>query len=147
MRTRQRPGSPLEFPWPEILVPEIERWLTHWRPLLLGLTGRWTRPAGEALWISAHGSPMTQQTIYDRIVERTRAAFGKGINPHLFRDCAATTLAYADPKHVGVAAPLLGHRSFATTEHYYLQARMGEASQRLQQALLDLRHPRKDDTV
>jgi integrase len=140
-------GVALEFPWPEILVPELERWLDDWRPLLLGLTGRWTRPAGEALWISSHGSPMTQQAIYDRIVERTRAAFGKGISPHLFRDCAATTLAHADPKHVGVAAPLLGHRSFATTERYYLQARMGEASRRLQDDLLQLRRRSKDDTI
>jgi integrase/recombinase XerD len=139
-------GVALEFPWPEMLVPELERWLAYWRPLLLGLTGRWTRPAGEALWISSHRSPMTQQAISDRIVGRTRAAFGKAINPHQFRDCAATTLAHADPKHVGIAAPLLGHRSFATTERYYLQARMGEASRRLQHDLLQLRHRSKDST-
>jgi integrase/recombinase XerD len=139
-------GVPLEFPWPEILRPPLEDWLARWRPLLLRLTGRWTRPAGEALWISSHGSAMTQQAIYDRIVARTRAAFGKGINSHLFRDCAATTLAHADPKHVGIAAPLLGHRSFATTERYYLQARMGEASRRLQHALLGLRRRDPDHT-
>ncbi|MGC2413947.1 MAG: recombinase family protein [Stellaceae bacterium] len=92
-------GVALEFPWPEVLVPALDRWLGHWRPILLGLKGRWTRPAGNALWISSHGSPMTQQAIYDRIVERTHLALGKNINPHLFRDCAATTLAYADPKH------------------------------------------------
>ena len=114
--------------------------------IALSLTGRWTRPAGEALWISSHGSAMTQQAIYDRIVARTRAAFGKGINSHLFRDCAATTLAHADPKNVGIAAPLLGHRSFATTERYYLQARMGEASRRLQHALLGLRRRDPDHT-
>src|SRR5262249_62272353 len=65
-------GMALEFPWPEILVPALERWLGHWRPILLGLKGRWARAAGSALWISSHGSPMTQQAIYDRIVERTR---------------------------------------------------------------------------
>jgi integrase len=135
-------GVALEFPWPEFLVPALERWLADWRPILLGLTGRWARPAGNALWISSHGSPMTQQSIYDRIVKRTHAAFGRGINPHLFRDCAATTLAYADPKHVGIAATLLGHRSFATTERYYLRARMGEASRQLQQDVLNIRHRR-----
>jgi integrase/recombinase XerD len=135
-------GAALEFPWPEFLMPALEQWLANWRPILLGLTGRWARPIGNALWISADGSPMTQQSIYDRIVKRTRAAFGRGINPHLFRDCAATTLAYADPKHVGIAAALLGHRSFATTERYYLRARMGEASRRMQQHLLSIRHRR-----
>jgi integrase/recombinase XerD len=132
-------GVALEFPWPDNFVPSLEHWLRQWRPVLLGLRGRWTRPTGGALWISAHGSPMTQQSIYDRIVARTRAAIGRGINPHLFRDCAATTLAYADPKNIGIAAPLLGHHSFATTERYYLQAKMGEASRRLQDDLLDLR--------
>ena len=47
--------------------------------------------------------------------------------PHLFRDAAATTLAIADPAHVRVAAPLLGHRTFATTERHYRQARAYEA--------------------
>lgn len=136
-------GAALEFPWPETLLPGLERWLTRWRPVLLHRTGRWTRPVGKALWVSSHGSPMTQQSIYDRICNRTRAAFGKPINPHLFRDCAATTLAYADPKHIGVAAPLLGHRSFQTTERYYLKARMGEASRRLQQDLLSIRRAGK----
>jgi integrase/recombinase XerD len=84
-------------------------------------------PAGNALWVSSDSSPLTQQAIYDRVTERTRAAFGKSVNPHLFRDCAATTLAYANPKHVGITAALLGHRSFATTERYYLRARMAEA--------------------
>src|SRR5262249_23031305 len=133
----------LEFPWPEFLLPALERWLKHWRPVLLGLTGRWARPAGNALWISANGSPLTQQSIYDRIIRRTRFALGKGINPHLFRDCAATTLAYADPGHVGIAASLLGHRRFATTERYYLRAQMSEASRRLQQDLLSIRHRRQ----
>jgi integrase len=135
-------GAALEFPWPDILVPALNRWLDRWRPVLANLRGRWYRPSGKALWISSHGSPFTEQAIYDRITQRTRAAFGKSINPHLFRDCAATTLAYADPKHIGIAAPLLGHRSFATTERHYLQARMGEASRRLQQDLLELRHRR-----
>lgn len=136
-------GVALEFPWPEFLLPALERWLKHWRPVLLGLTGRWARPAGNALWISANGSPLTQQSIYDRIIRRTRFALGKGINPHLFRDCAATTLAYADPGHVGIAASLLGHRRFATTERYYLRAQMSEASRRLQQDLLSIRHRRQ----
>jgi integrase/recombinase XerD len=138
-------GAALEFPWPEILAPALERWLDRWRPVLLALSGRWARPTGAALWISANGSPMTEQAIYDRIVERTRTAFGKPINPHLFRDCAATTLAHADPAHVRVAAPLLGHRSFATTERHYLQARIGEASCRMQQDVLDIRRDTNEE--
>ena len=65
---------------------------------------------------------MTEMALYDRIRARTAIAFGKAMNPHLFRDAAATTLAIGDPAHVRVAAPLLGHRSFSTTEKYYQQA-------------------------
>jgi integrase len=132
-------GAALKFPWPESLIGALVHWLRHWRPYLLGLKNRWTRPAGNALWISSHGSPMAEQAIYDRVVERTRAAFGKAINPHLFRDCAATTLAIADPVHVRLAAPLLGHRTFATTEKYYLQANMLDASRQHQQEIMRLR--------
>jgi len=133
-------GAPFEFPWPELLVPDLKEWLTHWRPLLCSLCGRWSRPVGGALWVSTDGSPMTMQALYDRIVERTRIAFGTGINPHLFRDAAATTMAYADPEHVRISAQLLGHRRFSTTERYYLQANMVAANRRRQASVLRLRH-------
>jgi integrase/recombinase XerD len=70
---------------------------------------------------------MTEMAIYDRIRAHTQKAFGRAINPHLFRDAAATTLAIADPEHVRVAAPLLGHRTFMTTERYYQQAQAFDA--------------------
>jgi integrase len=70
---------------------------------------------------------MTQMAIYDRVRARTQDEFAAAINPHLFRDAAATTMAIADPANVCLAAPLLGHRSFATTERYYRQARAQEA--------------------
>src|SRR6516162_364502 len=57
----------------------------------------------------------------------TQKAFGRAINPHLFRDAAATTLAIADRAHVRVAAPLLGHRTFTTTERFYQQAKSFDA--------------------
>ena len=76
----------------------------------------------DAVWISQDGSPMSQEGLSGRIELRTRAAFGKAMNPHLFRDAAATTMATADPGNVRVAAPVLGHRTFAPTERHYIQA-------------------------
>jgi hypothetical protein len=35
-------------------------------------------------------------------------------SPHLFRDCAATTLAIPDPAHVGAVAAILGHTNSRT---------------------------------
>jgi hypothetical protein len=84
---------------PEVLHVPLETYLEKHRPFLLARSGRWTRPAGGALWISKDGSPMTQMAIYDRIRARTKEEFGVAINPHLFPDAAATTLAIADPEH------------------------------------------------
>ena len=83
---------------------------------------------------------MTMRAIYDRIVARTRVAFEKPINPHFFRDVAATTVAHADPKRVRITAQVLGHSTFATTERYYMQAMMVEANRRRQASILRLRH-------
>jgi hypothetical protein len=44
----------------------------------------------------------------------------------MFRDAAASTLATEAPEYVRLAAPLLGHRSFQTTERYYRQAKAQE---------------------
>ena len=133
-------GAPIELPWPEILVEPLERYLAIHRPVLCQLNGRWAAPVGEALWVSSNGSPLTQQAVYDRIVEQTKIAFGRAINPHLFRDCAATTIAVEDPEHVRMAAPLLGHRNFATTEKFYIKAQTVAAGRKLQESVLALRH-------
>lgn len=112
----------IELPFPHVLEDALKTFLAVHRPHLSSRTGRWTTPLGSKLWVSKDGSPMTEIAIYDRVRARTGEAFGKPLNLHLFRDAAATTLAIADPEHVRVAAPLLGHASFATTEKYYQQA-------------------------
>lgn len=114
----------IEAPWPECLAPALEDYLAVHRPVLMDCKSRWHSEVGNALWVSSHGSPMTEMAIYDQIAKRTREAFGHSINPHLFRDAAATTMAVEDPEHVRLAASLLGHRTFSTTERYYQQARM-----------------------
>jgi len=132
-------GSPLSFPWPDVLLEPLIEWLEGYRPELARQTNRWTRRIGGALWVSSHGSPMTKQAIYDRVAKRTAQAFGAAINPHLFRDIAATTQAIEDPKHIRITAALLGHKTFATTERFYLQGRMLESTGRYQDGLLALR--------
>jgi integrase len=119
--------APHEIAWPKELAAPLLTYLTVHRPLLSSRVGRWSKPIDSALWVSSRGSPMTEMGIYLRVRQHTRAAFGVAINPHLFRDAAATTLAIADPENVRVAAPLLGHRTFTTTERYYQQAKSLEA--------------------
>ena len=119
---------------PELLEPALATYLELYRPVLAAGDDRRTRALGTALWASRRGSPLSQHGIYCSVRARTGAAFGAAINPHLFRDAAATTLAVEDPAHVRVAAPLLGHRNFATTEKYYQQATALEA----QRSFLDV---------
>ena len=119
--------APFEIGLPDVLRAPLETYLEQHRPVLLSRSGRWARPVEGALWVSKDGSPMTQMAIYDRIRARTKEQFGVAINPHLFRDAAATTMAIADPANVRLAAPLLGHRTFTTTERYYRQARALDA--------------------
>jgi integrase len=70
--------------------------------------------------VSSRGSPQ-----YDP--QAHAGSFRPGDQSALFRDAAATTLAIADPAHVRVAAPLLGHRTFTTTERHYQQAQAFDA--------------------
>jgi integrase len=132
-------GEPIEMPWPEALLPMLETWTAVHRPVLEAHRGRWHRPAEGALWLSADGSPMTGMALYDRITAATKEAFGAPVNPHLFRDCAATTIAVETPEEVGVASGVLGHRGRATTERYYNQARAVDAARRLQATVQGLR--------
>lgn len=129
----------ITFPWPEQLLEPLETYLAIHRPILAKLVNRWTSPVGDRLWISSQGSPMTEMAMYDRITMLTAKAFGKSLNPHLFRDAAATTTAIHDPNHVRLAAALLGHRSFATTERHYQQAQSLEAHRQFANKLVALR--------
>lgn len=127
--TETKTKAPLEIEWPESLIEALDEYLLTYRPVLEARDGRWHKPADGFLWLSKDGSPMTEIAISDRIRARTKEKFGKPINPHLFRDAAATTMAIADPAHVRLSAPLLGHRNFSTTETYYQQAKTYEAHQ------------------
>jgi integrase len=132
--------EPIEAPWPEGLNRALETYLATYRPILYRLRNRWTGPVGPALWVSTHGSPMGQPALYEAIVGRTGSAFGRPINPHLFRDCTATSIAIEDPAHVRIASQILGHRSSATTERYYNQAQAIDAARRYQHFLVALRN-------
>jgi hypothetical protein len=115
-------GRPLETSVPEWITPFLERYLREARPRFLGATEH------DGLWASTKGGPLTDKAIYGIITARTRAVFGEPVNPHLFRSCAATTIAILDPGRIGVARDLLGHVSLATTHAHYNKAPSIEAS-------------------
>ncbi len=124
---------PLELPFPDQLAPYLESYLDHWRPALL------RRRETDRLWVTRYGQLMGTKAAYRRITKVTARAFGWPLNPHMFRDCAATFIAIEDPEHVRISAPLLGHTSLSTTEKYYNQAQSVEAGRIYQRSLLALR--------
>jgi integrase/recombinase XerD len=135
-------GELIEIPFPADLVPQITRYLTEFRPFLLKRAERKSQsaqPSDPSLWISAHGTAMTEIGIYFSISELTKQRFGHVVSPHLFRDSAATSIAIEDPEHVYIVRSVLGHASLRTAERYYTHARTLEASRRYQRRILELR--------
>lgn len=124
---------PLEFTFPSDLAPYLERYLNHWRPHLL------QDQEINNLWVTRYGQPLSDDMTYVRITKVTKRAFGTPLNPHLFRDCAATTIAIEDPEHVRSGATILGHASFKTTERNYIHATSLKAGRQFQQTLVELR--------
>jgi integrase len=133
--TETKNKEPIEEPWPEMLVSHLRTYPADYRAGIVALRGCRTGGSSDALWLSIYGPPMTDHGIYLRIVARTREGLGQPINPHLFRDCAVTSVAIDDPAHIGIASRLLGHRTGSTTERYYNQASSVEASRRMQKFL------------
>src|ERR1700730_17129778 len=64
-------------------------------------------PSTIADFRSRQPSPARSNAIARVITERTRDAFGQSVNPHLFRHCAATTIAIFEPGRIGYARDLL----------------------------------------
>jgi integrase/recombinase XerD len=143
-RTETKNHRPLAALVPDVLVPNLNRYLDHYRPFLCGLTGHRNpdfpfRPAGSFLWVSKTGSALSQEVFYKNLRNLTAARFGHAVNPHLFRDCAATAIAIDLPEQVGIVPGLLGHAGMATSERFYIHAHTTEAHRRNQQNVLALR--------
>jgi integrase len=90
------------------------------------------------LWPSRRGGPLSYSAVYQVITRRTEAAFGRSINPHLFRDCATTTVAVNHGDRIGIVPALLGHRDPRTFERYYNQAGLIEAVNVYQDLIAEL---------
>lgn len=131
---------PLEFPFPAELMPLLERYIAVFRPVLLA-SGKGAGGCGDALWVSIGGSQMAEPSIIKQIKLRTRAAFGRPLSPHMFRDSCATWIAIFDPSHVRIIAAILGHGTLRTSEQHYNQARNLEAGDKYHAVLQGIRGP------
>ncbi len=128
--------EPIEFPLPELLTPYLTRYLEHYRLLFR------KADASDALWLSAKGGALGAEAIYEQICQRTEATFGFAVSPHLFRDCAVTTIARESPELLAVARDLLTHAKIETTLRYYSQAKTVDAARKHSMVIDRLRSAR-----
>jgi len=126
-------GRPLEFVLPQFLSTMMDCYIEQHRHQLLGDRD------SDRLWISVRRQPMSEHGIYDQVTRTTRRIFGRPLNPHLIRDCAATSIAECLPEQVRIAGRILGHASLETTENYYIHASSIAASRRHGDAINRLR--------
>jgi len=154
-REEMKNKQPLEFPVPAELAAYLETYLATYRPVLLTRGGRQAPAPISRLWISRDATALGQKTFGYHIERHTHAEFGIALNPHLFRDCAATWIAIYNPEHVHIVAAILGHSTLETSEKYYNLADGLEAGRRYHDAIEERRnrcappggHARKDRTM
>ncbi len=115
---------------PQWATPCIDRYIDHYRPMFRNAEST------SRLWLSRNGRPLSAGALYYATCKRTNEAFGKPINPHLFRACLATSTAVHHGAKMGLAMTVLGHQSSKVTTRHYNQAKMIEAVRAYQEVLL-----------
>ena len=133
-------GHPLLFEVPGAVQPYLEQYLERIRPVFLAKAS----DARDALWLGFEGRPLTAPSVYRRFIFLTTKLFGASINPHLIRDCAATTLSTRSVDDALASASLLGHRSFKTTETHYIRTNQLEASRNVGDVLQKIRESTRE---
>lgn len=126
-------GRPIETFVPDELCPWLAAYLDTYRPLLLGAR------QSDFLWVHERGPSYQVGALASRVSILTQRLLAVRISPHLFRDCAATTIATDDPEHVLIIAPLLGHATLRTAENHYNHARSLDANRQFQNGIRRLR--------
>ena len=126
-------GAPISCDWPPGLVEGLERYLKVHRETLF--RGQKVRVDTQALWISKQGKAMGDDAVYCQIKTRTKAEFGKAINPHTFRSIAATMIAETSPAESTAIKDVLGHGTMRTSERFYNRAGMVAAGDHYHRSL------------
>ncbi|MGH6791504.1 MAG: hypothetical protein ACRECF_02045 [Methyloceanibacter sp.] len=115
---------------PDWSVSCIDRYVEHYRPLFRNAD------TTNRLWLSRNGRPLDDDSLYNLVCKRTYEAFGKKINPHLFRSCLATSTAIHYGAHMGLAMTVLDHKSKEVMERHYIHAQMIDAVRAYQKILI-----------
>lgn len=116
---------------PNSLLPTFLNYLNETRRWLMARGGQ----DHAHLWINRLGGPLCYGTIANMVPRVTHSITGVKVSPHLFRDCAVTTIATEAPKELRLATPLLGHSCIETAQRHYNHA-SGSETRRAYAALV-----------
>ena len=73
--------------------------------------------------------------IYMRITKVTKKHLGRHINPHMFRDAAATFISEMTPDRALLAAGVLQHSNLQITRDYYVRGQQHQMLHRYHGAI------------
>lgn len=103
---------------PDLLKPFVDRYLTHYRPIL----EQRSKIQSKALWLAQSGFPMSYCTVELVITQTTRMTTGISVSPHLFRTAAASSAAVHAGAMPHLASGVLSHVDRQTTDQHYNRA-------------------------
>jgi len=92
-------------------------YLDSWRPLLASRARRQTAEAAQAVFLSARGTRITRQAVYNIVESYGRQVGIQGLHPHTLRHSFATHMLEGGAD-LRVVQELLGHASISTTQLY-----------------------------
>ncbi len=118
------------------LTSPLDAYLNDIRPILVSRSR--TEDRGY-LWLAMDGIQLCGNAITNIVSNLTEDRFGRRVSPHLFRDCANTSVAIEDPQHIGIAMSVLGHTNLRTGEKHYNMATSLTASRRFTNGVSTLR--------
>jgi site-specific recombinase XerC len=119
----------LEYPLCVELSEQMNVYLNRFRPCIPGAASH------DSIWAARSGQPLSDRSIYERVVRRTFEGLALRVNPHRFRHAAAALWSVQDPANVRGVKDLLGHASFRTTEKHYIMAQSRMAGRMLDRAI------------
>jgi integrase/recombinase XerD len=114
---------------PPELAKRFRRYRDHYRSAIAGATET------DQVWVSKLGGKLTGRAISQIIGDLTLQQLKRRVNPHLFRDCVATSIAEQGPENIESAGVLLGQRDRRSLETYRRHAQSTQAAAHLEQLL------------
>lgn len=98
-------------------VARLQRYIDVYRPILLSDSS----PSVSALWLTWDGTPLEPDAIYAAVKYALMKRRGKPFSFHNFRHAAASFIENRVPQQALLAAGILHHANFRTTNKHYIR--------------------------